>query len=120
MAVGTRFYLLSVVAAIVISLVILLMTRFNWYAREMSSQILRIQIPNGVPFDTLLDKAFVKYTSSSELISVDSVHSGMMTELIYSIGMKKSNQIQEFLTEIRNLNGNNKVTLIAGYNGTDL
>jgi uncharacterized membrane protein YhiD involved in acid resistance len=120
MAIGTRFYLLGVIAAIVISLVILLMTRFNWYAREMSSQILRIQIPNGAPFDTLFDKAFVKYTSSSELISVDSVHSGMMTDLTYSIGMKKSSQIQEFLTEIRNLNGDNKVTLIAGYNGTDL
>jgi len=120
MAIGTRFYLLGVIAAIVISLVILLMTRFNWYAREMSSQILRIQIPNGAPFDTLFDKAFVKYTRSSELISVDSVHSGMMTDLTYSIGMKKSSQIQEFLTELRNLNGNNKVTLIAGYNGTDL
>jgi uncharacterized membrane protein YhiD involved in acid resistance len=120
MAVGTRFYLLAMIAAVVISLVILLMTRFNWYAREMSSQILRIQIPNGAPFDTLFDRAFVKYTSSSELISVDSVHSGMMTELTYSIGMKKSNQIQEFLTEIKNLNGDNKVTLIAGYNVTDL
>ena len=120
MAIGTRFYLLGVIAAIVISLVILLMTRFNWYAREMSSQILRIQIPNGAPFDTLFDKAFVKYTRSSELITVDSVHSGMMTDLTYSIGMKKSSQIQEFLTELRNLNGNNKVTLIAGYNGTDL
>jgi uncharacterized membrane protein YhiD involved in acid resistance len=120
MAVGTRFYLLAVVATIVISLVILLMTRFNWYAREMSSQILRIQVPNGAPFHTLFDKAFVKYTRTSELISVDSVHSGMMTELTYSIGMKKSNQIQEFLTEIKNLNGDNRVTLIAGYNGTDL
>jgi uncharacterized membrane protein YhiD involved in acid resistance len=120
MAIGTRFYLLGVIAAIVISLIILLMTRFNWYAREMASQILRIQIPNGAPFDTLFDKAFVKYTRSSELISVDSVQSGMMTDLTYSIGMKKPSQIQEFLTEIRNLNGDNKVTLIAGYNGTDL
>lgn len=120
MAIGTRFYLLAVIAAVVISLVILLMTRFNWYAREMSSQILCIQISNGAPFDTLLDKAFVKYTSSSELISVDSVHSGMMTELTYSIGMKKSSRIQEFLAEIKNLNGDNKVTLIAGYNVTDL
>jgi len=120
MAIGTRFYLLGVIAAIVISLVILLMTRFNWYAREMASQILRVQIPSGMPFDTLFDRVFVKYTTTSELISVDSVHSGMLTELIYSIGMKKSGQIQEFLTEIRNLNGDNKVTLIAGYNVADL
>lgn len=120
MAIGTRFYLLGVITAIVISLVILLMTRFNWYARDMSSQILRIQLPSGVPFDTIFDNAFLKYTCTSELISVDSVHGGMLTDLTYSIGMKKSNQVQEFLTEIRSLNGNNKVTLIAGYNGTDL
>jgi uncharacterized membrane protein YhiD involved in acid resistance len=120
MAIGTKFYLLAVLATIVISLVILLMTRFDWYAREMSSQVLRIQIPDGAPFESLFDKAFRKYTSTSELISVDSVHSGILTELTYSIAMKKSNQIQEFLTEIKNLNGDNKVTLIAGYSGTDL
>ena len=120
MAVGTKFYLLAIVAAVVISLIILLMTRFNWFAREMNSQILRVQIPNGVPFDKMFDSLFLKYTSSSELISVDSVHNGMLTELTYSIGMKKSSLIQGFITEIKNLNGNNKVTLIAGYNNTDL
>jgi uncharacterized membrane protein YhiD involved in acid resistance len=120
MAVGTKFYFLAIIAAVVISLMILLMTRFNWFAREMASQILRVQVPNGALFDQLFDAPFLKYTSSSELISVDSVHSGMLTELTYSIGMKKSNQVQEFLSEIKNLNGNNKVTLIAGYNNTDL
>ena len=120
MAVGTKFYLLAAVAAVVISLIILLMTRFNWYARQVASQILRVQVPNGTPFDNLFDSAFLKYTSTSELISVDSVHSGMLTELTYSIGLKKPDQVQQFLTEIKNLNGNNKVTLIAGYNSTDL
>jgi uncharacterized membrane protein YhiD involved in acid resistance len=120
MAIGTKFYLLALVAAIVISLVILIMTRFNWYAREMASQILRVQLPSHLPFNTLFDKAFLTYTGSSELISVDSVHGGMLTELTYSIGMKKPSQIQEFLNEIKKLNDNNKVTLIAGYNTTDL
>lgn len=120
MAIGTRFYLLAVIGAAFISLIILLMTRFDWYAREMTSQILRIQVPDGAPFDSLFDKAFVKYTRASELISVDSVHNGIMSELTYSIGMKKSNQIPEFLDEIKKLNGGNQVTLIAGYNGTDL
>jgi uncharacterized membrane protein YhiD involved in acid resistance len=120
MAIGTRFYLLGLIAAVVISLVILLMTRLNWFAREMASQILRIQIPEGAVLDGLFDRILLKYTSSSELISVDSVHNGLMTELTYSIGMKRSDQIQAFLQEIKNLNGNNRVTLIAGYNGTDL
>ena len=41
-------------------------------------------------------------------------------ELTYSIGLKHSNQVQQFLAEIQELSGSNKVTLIAGYNGTDL
>jgi len=120
MAIGTRFYLLGIIAAIVISLVIVLMTRLNWFAREMATQILRVQVPNSIPFDSLLDHAFLKYTSVSELISVDSVQNGTITELIYSVGMKKSALMQDFLAEIKKLNGDNKVTLIAGYNGTDL
>ncbi len=120
MAIGTRFYLLGAIAAMVISLVVLLMTRLNWFARESATQILRVNVPNGLPFDSLFDRVFVKYTNASELISVDSVQSGTMTELIYSVGLKKSAQMQDFLSEIKKLNGDNKVTLIAGYNGTDL
>jgi uncharacterized membrane protein YhiD involved in acid resistance len=120
MAVGTRFYVLAVIGAISVSLVILLMTRYNWFAREMSSHILHIQVPKGVAFETLFDKALAKYTSSSELIGADTAQSGMLTELTYSVGLKKASQVQEFLAEIGSLNGNNKVTLIAGYNGTDL
>jgi len=120
MAVGTKFYLLAVVTAVVICLVILIMTRFNWYARRVVSQILKVQIPNDAQFDALFDDLFVKYTGSSELISVDSIHGGMLTELTYSVGLKKASKIQDFLAEIKKLNGNNRVTLIAGYNSTDL
>ena len=120
MAIGTRFYLLGLIAAVVISLVIMLMTRLNWFAHEMSSQILSVQVPNDTPFDHVFDRAFLKYTNVAELISVGSVQNGTLTELVYSIGMKKSNQVQDFLIEIRKLSNNNKVTLIAGYNGTDL
>jgi uncharacterized membrane protein YhiD involved in acid resistance len=120
MAIGTKFYLLAVVAVLVISLLFLIMTRFNMFAHEVSNQILRIQLPNSLPFANLFDQVFLKYTGSSELISVDSVQSGMLTELTYSIGMKKANLIQAMLAEIKNLNGNNKVSLIAGYNNTDL
>jgi len=120
MAVGTKFYLLAIVTAVVICLVILIMTRFNWYARRVVGQILKVQIPNDAQFDALFDDLFVKYTGSSELISVDSIHGGMLTELTYSVGLKKASKIQDFLAEIKKLNGNNRVTLIAGYNSTDL
>lgn len=120
MAVGTRFYLLAVIGAVFIGLVILLMTRMNWFARQMNNQILRVQVPEGTPFSSLFDQAFIKYTHASELICVDSVSGGALNELTYSIGMKHPNQIPEFLDAIKSLNGGNKVMLLSGYNGTDL
>jgi uncharacterized membrane protein YhiD involved in acid resistance len=120
MAVGTRFYLLAAIAAVVISLIILLMTRLNMFARKAVIQILKVQVPNEAPFDSLFDHLFMRYTSSSELISVDTVRNGMLTELSYSVGLKHENTMQEFLAEIKQLNGNNNVTLITGYNNTDL
>jgi uncharacterized membrane protein YhiD involved in acid resistance len=120
MAVGTRFYLLAIVAAAIISLAIIIMTRFDWYARRVVNQILKVQVPNTAAFDTLFDELFLKYTSTSELVSVDTVHAGMLTELTYSVGIRKQSQIQEFLAALKGINGNNRVTLIAGYNTTDL
>jgi uncharacterized membrane protein YhiD involved in acid resistance len=120
MAIGTGFYLLAMAGTIFVSVVILLMTRYNWYAREMSSHILHIQVQNGAPFETLFDRTLAKYTSTSELLSADSIQSGTLTELTYSVGLKKSVEVQEFLTEVGRLNGNNRVTLVAGYNGTNL
>ena len=120
MANGTKFYLLGIIATIIISLVIVIMNRFDWYARSASSQLIKIQVPNNLDFDGVFDDLFVKYTDVSDLISVDSVRSGMLTELIYSISLKKSSKTQAFLADIKKLNGNNKVTLITGYNNTDL
>jgi hypothetical protein len=73
-----------------------------------------------VDFDTLFEDTFVKYTNTSELISLDSVHSGMLTQLVYSIHPKKTTSIQALLADIRTLKGNNKVTLVTGYSQTDL
>ncbi len=120
MAIGTRFYLLAIVAAVIISLVVVIMMRFNWFAREAAGQILRIQVPSGAAFDKLFDALFLKYTHSSELISVDTVNNGKLTELTYSVGLKKANRVEEFVSELRKLNEDNKISLIAGYNTTDL
>lgn len=120
MAVGTQFYTLAVIGAVVISLLILLMVRFNWFAQEMANQILRIQVPGDVSFEELFESVFLKYTSTADLIAVDSIQSGTLTELTYSIGLKKPSAVDQFLATIKKLNNNNKVTLVTGYNGTDL
>jgi len=120
MANGTRFYSLAIISTILICLIVLVMNRFDLYRKDSTSKILKIQVTNKADYDHLFDNVFTKFTKMSDLISVDSVRSGMITELIYSVDIKKSTKSNEFLNEIKKLNDNHKVTLVTGYNTTDL
>lgn len=120
MATGTRFYLLAMVATAVISMVAMIMSRFNWYDRTSISQMLKVQLTNDIPFESVLDDVLIANTERAELISVDSVRGGMLTEVVYAVALKPSVSRQEFLAEIKRLNANQKVTLLTGYGSTDL
>ena len=120
MATWTKFYVLAIVFTLALCLVIFIMNRFNWFSREATSQILKIQVKNTVDFDHMFDDVFVKFTTLSDLISIDSVRGWALTELVYNVDMKNPNKKQEFLWEIKKLNDNLNVTLITWYNTTDL
>lgn len=120
MATGTRFYLLAIIATAIIGTLIFIMYEFDWYSRPAISQILKIQLDEEVDFEKLFDSVFVKYTSSADLIGIDSVRSDTGTELVYSVILKKKANKHEFIEAIKKLNGNQKVFLITGYNTTDL
>ncbi len=119
-AAGTRFYVLAAVAATSICLVILIMVKFNFFALHNVSQILKIQVANDAHIDNMFDDLFLKYTKESDLISIDTVRSGTLTELIYSVVIKKEAQRQEFINAVRERSGNERVSLITGYDTTDL
>lgn len=120
MATGTRFYTLAIVATAVISLVIFLMTRFDWYARTTISQILKIQVANDTPFEEVFDPVLLRYADAAELVSVDSVRGGLLTEVVYAVTLKQSVSRQQLLDEMRRINQNQKVTLLTGYGSADL
>ena len=111
MATGTKFYVLAVVFTLVISVIIFVMSRFNWFARQATSQILKIQVANTLDFDHIFDDIFVKYTHISDLISIDSVRGGALTELVYNVDLKNPNKKQEFLAEMLETQASNIPTL---------
>jgi hypothetical protein len=51
---------------------------------------------------------------------MDSVRGWALTELVYSINMDSSANKQKFIWELKTINSNQKVSLITGYNSTDL
>jgi uncharacterized protein DUF4956 len=118
-AAGTRFYVLAAVATTAICLVILLMVNFNFFALSNVSQILKVQVPNEADL-TMFDDLFLQYTKESDLISIDTVRSATLTELIYNVVLKRESQRQEFISAVRERAGNERVSLITGYDTTDL
>jgi uncharacterized membrane protein YhiD involved in acid resistance len=120
MANGTRFYLLAVIATIVISLILFLMNKLQWFRQDTASQLLFIQILPGQNFEQILAPVFIEFTSFSELISLETVRSGMLQELVYSVRIKSQAQLPELIEKITKLNGNNKVSVRTGYHSTDL
>ncbi|MCG3211448.1 MAG: hypothetical protein FOGNACKC_05094 [Anaerolineae bacterium] len=120
MACGTRFYLLAVVGTFIISFAMWGMTNLNMFAKEVREQILKVRIPADMQPESLFADVFGQYLRRYNLIAVESVQAGMLTELVYGIELKKTQQSQAFMDELRRLNNNNKVALITGHHEVDL
>ena len=117
---GTRFYVLAIIATIGIGFLWWLITKLDLYARDIKEQILKIRLPADVGYDNLFQAVFVRYLYRFDLISVETVQAGTLTELVYDVQLKKRTTTQELLDELRKLNHNNKVALITGYHTADL
>jgi uncharacterized membrane protein YhiD involved in acid resistance len=47
MACGARFYTLAAVGAVVICAVVLVMSKFDWFALDVQRQVVKVQVPAG-------------------------------------------------------------------------
>lgn len=120
MAAGTRFYTLAIVATAAISSAILLMERLDWFKVNLQSQVLKVQVPSGEDFSKAMDDALLRFTDHSELVSLESVRAGALTEMTYTARLKPSTKPAEVIQAFRELTGGQKVTLLTGYDRTDL
>lgn len=120
MAIGTRFYLLAVVATVSISAAMILMERLDWFKLDVRSQILKVQAPAGDDFSRRIDDVLLRYTSQSELVSMESIRGGALMELTYTVRLKNNARPAEFIGALQEKTGGQKVTLLTGYDQTDL
>ncbi|MCB0073771.1 MAG: DUF4956 domain-containing protein [Caldilineaceae bacterium] len=120
MACGTRFYLIGVVATLVISALIWSMVRFNFFAQETARQLLKVRVPADMAYASLLAPLFDEYVRRYDLVAMETVQAGTLTELVYSIELKSPAAAQEFLNAIAARNDNNKVVLVTGQQEVDL
>lgn len=120
MAAGTRFYLLAAVAAVAICLVIVLMYRFNWFKLDVQRQVVKVQVPPGAEYHSLVEDALVAHCSEFELVSTDSARGGALAELSYTAQLKKGSSSADLIAALNQVNSGQRVTVLTGYDQTDL
>jgi hypothetical protein len=113
LAVGARQYGMAVSAVIVICAIIYFFSRGDWFAPNRASHYLRIRVTNDINYDHAFNETFQKFLEQFDLISVESIQAGMMTELRYNISLKPAHGPGEFVSAIQQLNGNNRVMLTS-------
>jgi uncharacterized membrane protein YhiD involved in acid resistance len=120
MACGTRFYTLAAVATLLLSVVILILYRANLFGKVNASRILCIRVPADRDHENALRPVFSRYLDESSLVSMESVASGTLLELVYSVVLKSSTEPQQMLQTLRQVNENQKVSLVLGQQEVDL
>lgn len=120
MAIGTRFYLLGILATFLLALFVIIMCKGNLFAREMQERILRIRVPLELEYESIFPVIFEPMLKSWRLISLETVRAGELQEIVYSVVLQKDSSPQQLLEALRQTNGNQKVTLVMGQQEVDL
>lgn len=120
MACGTRFYTLAAGAAAAICVVIVVMFRFNWFALDVQRQVVKVQVPSDVDYSETLQDVLIRHTSEFELVSMESIRGGALTELMYTVRLKKGSDPAALIAGLGERTAGQRVTVLTGYDQTDL
>jgi hypothetical protein len=113
LAVGARQYGLAAATTAVICAIIYFFSRGNWFAPSRASHYLRIRVTNDIDYDVAFAEVFGKFLEKHDLISVESIQAGMMTELRYNISLRSAHRAGQLVSAIQEINGNNRVLLTS-------
>lgn len=113
MVVGARFYTMAVLSTLLVCAAIAVLTKRDAFAPKRASHRLRLRVTNDIDYSTVLPPIFKDFTDAVELLDIESVQAGMMTELRYGIQMKPGANLRDFIERIQLANGNNRVLLTS-------
>jgi len=120
MATGTRFYLLAAAATVVICLVLIIMYRFNWFKLDVQRQVVKVQVPPEPEYTARVEDVLIDFCTEFELVSTESARAGALNELYYTAQLKKGRKPADLIAALTDVNGGQRVTVLTGYDQTDL
>lgn len=99
--------------AVLFSLIVSVVTLIIIFIPIRSEKVmdLKITIPESLNFSDAFDDVFKTYTKSHTLTKTKTVNMGSLYKLEYRVTLKKSEQMKDFIDELRTRNGNLEVML---------
>lgn len=120
MAVGTRFYTLAAVATFVICTVVYVMFKFDWFHLDVQRQVVKVQLPAGEDHTPAIQDVLLRHTTEFELVSTETVRGGALTEVMYTVRLKKGTLPGALVAALQEHSSGQRVTVLTGYDQTDL
>ena len=106
LATGMGYISFAIVITIIVSLVMFLLTKFNFGETKAEERKLKVVVPENLNYTEIFDDIFEKYTNRNTIIKSKTINLGSLYEITYEIELKDKNKEKEMIDEIRCRNGN--------------
>jgi hypothetical protein len=105
---------------VAICLVILVMRRFDWFRLDVQRQVVKVQVPPDGDNTAAIEDVLLRFTAEFELVSMESIRGGALTELMYTVRLRKGATAAELIAALSERTSGQRVTVLTGYDQTDL
>jgi uncharacterized membrane protein YhiD involved in acid resistance len=113
LACGSQSYALAVITTVLVSLFVWLMWRFDLFAAQRPSHLLRVRVTPELDYDVAFAETFETLAERVRLQRVESVQAGMMLELRYALRLREGASARALVDALQQRNGNNRVILTS-------
>jgi hypothetical protein len=96
------------------------MYRFNWFQLNVQRQVVKVQVPSDEDYTHQIQDVLIRHTDEFELVSMESIRGGALTELMYTVKIKRGSEPADLIAGLRERNQGQGVTVLTGYDQTDL
>lgn len=106
LATGMGFVSYAIIITVIVSIVMVLLTKSKFGDTKELTKDLKITIPENLDYTEIFEDLFQDYTVSHSLNRVKTTNMGSMYDLTYSVTIKDEKKEKEFIDELRCRNGN--------------
>lgn len=90
--------------------VVYVLSPFGRTNQKSAPKLLKISLPEDLDYTGIFDDIFERFTTSCELIEVQTTNMGSLFQLDYEIKLRKPDDEMKMVDEIRCRNGNLKIS----------